>query len=44
MAQSFGYFLEAIGPISVGLFFDIFNSWAQPLLLFILVTFALIFF
>ena len=42
MAQSFGYFLAALGPLFFGLLRDITNSWTIPLLLLIIIS-ALIF-
>lgn len=44
MAQAFGYLLAAIGPITIGLLFDVFQTWTLPLIVFLLVTAALIVF
>ncbi|MBS4223533.1 CynX/NimT family MFS transporter [Lederbergia citrea] len=41
MAQSLGYLLAAIGPILIGLLFDITLSWTTPLITLIIVTGAL---
>lgn len=37
MAQSFGYFLAAIGPILVGFLYDVFESWHIPLIAIIII-------
>ncbi|MCD8510605.1 MAG: MFS transporter [Bacillus sp. (in: Bacteria)] len=44
MAQSFGYLLAAIGPVTIGLLFDLFNNWTFPLLVCLLITSALLIF
>lgn len=38
MAQSIGYFLAALGPIALGIMYDILHSWTLPLVLMIVVT------
>lgn len=38
MAQSIGYFLAAVGPISVGLLHSASGAWTSPLILLVIVT------
>lgn len=38
MAQSFGYVLAAIGPISIGYLFDITHVWTTPLIALIVIS------
>lgn len=42
MAQSFGYLLASVGPIIVGLLFDLTGSWDNSLMAIILVTIVMI--
>lgn len=42
MAQSFGYFIAAIGPISLGLIADTFESWNAPLNILLVVSLGII--
>ncbi|UOQ49186.1 MFS transporter [Gracilibacillus caseinilyticus] len=44
MAQSFGYTLASIGPILIGLLFDMTNSWKPSILTILVMTVALIIF
>lgn len=44
MAQSIGYLLAAIGPVSFGLLFDITKSWETPLTVLIVITVLVIIF
>ncbi|MFC0557639.1 CynX/NimT family MFS transporter [Halalkalibacter alkalisediminis] len=41
MAQSAGYLLAATGPLIIGLFFDLFQSWSPAFLIFIGLSIAL---
>ncbi|SET81033.1 MFS transporter, CP family, cyanate transporter [Salinibacillus kushneri] len=41
MAQSFGYLLAAIGPLLIGLLFDITKTWTVPLLVMLIVVLVL---
>ncbi|MCL7748338.1 CynX/NimT family MFS transporter [Halalkalibacter alkaliphilus] len=41
MAQSAGYLLAALGPLLMGLFFDLFQSWSPAFLLFFVMIFAM---
>ncbi|WP_332629568.1 CynX/NimT family MFS transporter [Halalkalibacter flavus] len=41
MAQSAGYLLAALGPLLMGLFFDLFHSWSPAFLLFFVMIFAM---
>ncbi|MFC7061711.1 CynX/NimT family MFS transporter [Halobacillus seohaensis] len=43
MAQSIGYFLAAIGPITIGFLFDLTGSWVLPIAIFASVVVAMIF-
>lgn len=38
MSQSFGYLLAAIGPIAIGLSFDLTNNWQPSILMIIFIT------
>lgn len=38
MAQSFGYLLAAVGPILIGLIYDISQSWTIPIIVILLVS------
>lgn len=38
MAQSFGYFLAALGPVFVGLLYDIGESWTLPLIFLLIIS------
>ena len=38
MAQSIGYFLAAMGPLSIGLLFDVTGSWEEPIVTVIVLT------
>ncbi len=38
MSQSFGYLLASIGPIMIGLIFDIANTWNTSILVILLIT------
>ncbi|MFC7322709.1 CynX/NimT family MFS transporter [Halobacillus campisalis] len=42
MAQSFGYFLAAVGPVSIGFLFDEVQSWTIAILIFLLVVLGMI--
>lgn len=42
MAQSIGYLLAALGPVSVGFLFDQTQSWVVPLLVMLAVTIAVV--
>ncbi|KAB2328554.1 MFS transporter [Cytobacillus depressus] len=38
MAQSIGYLLAALGPLMVGLLFDLFHTWTIPLIFLVVIT------
>ncbi|WP_347861407.1 MFS transporter [Salimicrobium sp. PL1-032A] len=42
MAQAFGYALAAVGPMLIGLLFDISGSWTAPIITLILVSLGVI--
>lgn len=44
MAQSFGYLLASLGPIIIGLIYDIMNSWTPSIITILLVTLFLLLF
>ncbi|MFC5628665.1 CynX/NimT family MFS transporter [Aliibacillus thermotolerans] len=44
MAQSFGYFLAAIGPILLGILYDIYHTWSPFLYILLCVSFIILFF
>jgi MFS transporter, CP family, cyanate transporter len=43
MAQSFGYFIAAFGPIALGFIFDLLHTWTLPLILLIVVSIIMTF-
>ncbi|PAF43292.1 MFS transporter [Helicobacter sp. 11S03491-1] len=43
MSQSLGYLIAAVGPIFLGFIYDLSHSWNPPLILFIILTFLLLF-
>lgn len=38
MAQSLGYVFSAVGPLLIGLFFDLTNAWIIPIISLIIVS------
>lgn len=44
MAQSIGYSLAAIGPVCIGLLYDLTNAWKAPLIVLIIIGFLVILF
>ncbi|MBM7571161.1 CynX/NimT family MFS transporter [Aquibacillus albus] len=44
MAQSFGYLLASIGPISIGFIYDVTSNWSIPLITIIILAVCLIIF
>lgn len=44
MAQSFGYFLAAIGPILLGILYDLYHTWTPFLYILLFVSFIILFF
>ncbi len=44
MAQSIGYSLAAIGPVCIGLLYDVTNAWKVPLIVLIIISILVILF
>lgn len=44
MAQSIGYSLAAIGPVCIGLLYDVTNAWTVPLIMLIVIAILVILF
>lgn len=42
MAQSVGYLLAAVGPITIGFLFDLFQTWVPALIIFIVISFIIL--
>lgn len=43
MAQSFGYLLAAVGPVFVGLLYDLGDGWTYPLIFLVLISIVVLF-